>query len=209
MFSRYANDVGADGAIALPPYVIKPDLDGLVAYYKAVSDAMDGPIFIQNFDPPLGSSLSPEFIKRLITETPNIKYVKEEMMPCGHSVSALLKECEGVLSGVFTGFSGRWFIDELNRGAAGTMPACQFTDVMVTLYERYRKGEIEGARKIHTAVLPLLNMEQLHGVVFCKEILKRRGIFTSTKSRCPGGLDAFDLKEIDRLLDDVEEWFRI
>ena len=208
MFSRFSNDIGADGAIALPPYVIKPDLNGLVDYYSAVAEAIDGPVFIQNFDPPLGSSLSPQFVQSLLKDIPNVSYVKEEMMPCGHSVSALMQTCGDELHGVFTGFSGRWFIDELNRGVAGTMPACQFTDVMVSLYERYRSGDVEGAREIHTKVLPLLSIEQLHGVVFCKEILKRRGVIDSTFTRCPGKLDRYDAAEIDRLMPDIEEWFR-
>ena len=207
MFSRFSSEVGADGVIALPPYVIKPNLNGLVDYYRAVAAAIDGPVFIQNFDPPLGSSLSPQFIQKLLIDIPNISYVKEEMMPCGHSLSALIETCGDELHGTFTGFSGRWFINELNRGASGTMPACQFTDVMVTLYERFRAGDIEGAREMHTALLPLVNIENLYGVIFCKEILKRRGIITTTYTRAPGRLDRHDHAEIDRLLQDVEGWF--
>ena len=208
MFSRFANDVGADGAIALPPYVIKPDLNGLVDYYRAVAAAIDGPVFVQNFDPPLGSSLSPQFIQELMLEIPNIRYVKEEMMPCGHSLTALIETCGEELLGTFTGFSGRWFINELNRGASGTMPACQFTDVMVTLYESYRSGDIEEAREIHNAILPLINIETLHGVIFCKEILKRRGLISTAFTRAPGKLDRYDHGEIDWLLKNVERWFR-
>lgn len=207
MFSTFSREVGADGAIALPPYVLKPDLEGLVAYYRAISDAIQGPVFIQNFDPPLGSSLSPQFIQKLLLDIPNISYVKEEMMPCGHSVTALIETCGDELHGVFTGFSGRWFIDELKRGASGTMPACQFTDVMVKLYERFRQGDEEGAREIHRALLPLISIEGLHGVIFCKEILKRRGIIASTYTRAPGKLDRYDQAEIDRLLKDVEPFY--
>ena len=207
MFSRFANDIGADGAIALPPYVIKPDLNGLVDYYHKVAAAIDGPVFVQNFDPPLGSSLSPQFIQKLMLETPNIRYVKEEMMPCGHSLTALLETCGDELHGTFTGFSGRWFINELNRGASGTMPACQFTDVMATLYERYRSGNVEGATEVYNAILPLINIENLYGVIFCKEILKRRGVIASAFTRAPGKLDRYDHREIDRMLKDVEGWF--
>ncbi len=203
MFSRFSEDVGADGAIALPPYVLKPSLDGLVDYYRRVAGVISGPVFIQNFDPPLGASLSPQFIQKLILDIPNVDYVKEEMMPGGHSVTALMETCGDELKGIFTGFSGRWFIDELNRGVNGTMPACQFTDVMVKLYERYRAGDVEGAREIHTRLLPLISIENLHGVIFCKEILKRRGIIKSTYTRAPGSLDRYDHTEIDRLLQDV------
>ncbi len=207
MFSRYSREAGADGAIALPPYILKPGLEGLVDYYRQVAEAMGKPVFIQNFDPPLGSSLSPEFIRQLLLDIPHVEYIKEEMMPGGHSVTALLETCGDELHGVFTGFGGRWFVDELNRGVSGTMPACEFTDVLVRLYERYRSGDVEGAREIHSRLLPLINLESLYFVIFCKEILKRRGLIESTYTRAPGRLDRFDHGEIDRLLLDVEELF--
>ncbi len=207
MFSRYSRAAGADGAIALPPYILKPGLDGLADYYRQVAEAMGKPVFIQNFDPPLGSSLSPEFIRQLLLDIPHVEYIKEEMMPGGHSVTALLETCGDELHGVFTGFGGRWFVDELNRGVSGTMPACEFTDVLVRLYERYRAGDVEGAREVHNRLLPLINLESLYGVIFCKEILKRRGLIRSTYTRAPGRLDRFDHGEIDRLLLDVEELF--
>ena len=207
MFSRYSNEAGADGGIALPPYVLKPNLEGLVDYYSRVSEAMGKPMFIQNFDPPLGSSLSPQFIRQLLLDIPNVKYIKEEMMPCGHSATALLETCGNELHGIFTGFGGRWLIDELNRGVSGTMPACEFTDVLVRLYKTYRSNDIEGAREIHRRLLPLINIANLYGVTFCKEILKRRGLIDSTYTRAPGTLDKYDLEEIDRLIQNVEELY--
>ncbi len=204
MFSRYSSLAGADGAIALPPYILKPSLDDLVDYYRQISEAMGKPIFIQNFDPPLGSSLSPEFIQKLLIEIPHVEYIKQEMMPCGHSISELLKTCGNELRGVFTGFGGRWFIDDLNRGASGTMPACEFTDVLVQLYNHYRSDDVETARGIFKKLLPLINMESLYGISFCKEILKRRGLITSTYTRAPGKLDSYDLGEIDSLIQEVE-----
>ena len=73
MFSRHAREAGADGAIALPPYVLKPGLDGLVDYYRQIAEAMGKPVFIQNFDPPLGSSLPPAFIRDLLLDIPNVQ----------------------------------------------------------------------------------------------------------------------------------------
>ena len=66
--SRHANDIGADAVIALPPYVRKPNLDGIYAYYKAISDAIDISIFIQNAAPPLGAGLSASFVVKLAHE---------------------------------------------------------------------------------------------------------------------------------------------
>ena len=44
-------------------------------------------------------------------------------------------------------------------------------------------------------------------MIFCKEILKRRGLIGSTYTRAPGKLDRHDLAEIDRLIRDVEELY--
>jgi dihydrodipicolinate synthase/N-acetylneuraminate lyase len=58
-------------------------------------------------------------------------------------------------------------------------------------------------------LLPLINYERLHGVAVYKEVLYRRGIFTTTASRAPGkALDAADRAELDAILADVEPLFK-
>jgi dihydrodipicolinate synthase/N-acetylneuraminate lyase len=50
----------------------------------------------------------------------------------------------------------------------------------------------------------------MHGVAAYKEVLYRRGIFATTRSRAPGAvLDADDRRELDAILEDVGALFTI
>jgi 4-hydroxy-tetrahydrodipicolinate synthase len=193
----------------MPPYIAKKGLGGIFEYYQAIAGAVDLPVFVQNAAPPLGSALPPAFVARLVREIGNVQYVKEEVPPSGHSISAVVAACGREALGVFGGAGGRYLIEELRRGAAGNMPACQFTDVLVEVYTRYLRGDEEGARRLHTQFLPLINLSVGEGAVM-KEVLRRRGIFETTLSRVPRPtLDAHDLAELEQALTSVSSHFKI
>ena len=46
--SREAAAAGADGLMVLPPYLLKPDADGLVHYYRAIAEAVPIPVMVQD-----------------------------------------------------------------------------------------------------------------------------------------------------------------
>ncbi len=109
------------------------------------------------------------------------------------------------------GMAGRFLLDEYRRGACGTMPACEVTDVDVAIWERLEAGDLDGARRLHNRLLPLLNLEWLYGVSVYKEVLVRRGVIASATMRDPGAypLDGSDLAELDAILADVGELFTL
>jgi len=39
-YARYAEEVGADAVIAMPPYIFRQDFETVYAYYKAINDAV-------------------------------------------------------------------------------------------------------------------------------------------------------------------------
>ena len=148
----------------------------------------------------MGSSLKPDFIAKMVREIENVKYVKEEFMPPPHSISADIKACKDAVKGVFGGFGGRYIIEELKRGAVGNMPTCEYTEIIVEVYNRYVKDDEEGARELHKELMAL---QRIIGVSMnaVKEVLKRRGIIEASYSRIPSAtLDEFDQREIERNL---------
>ena len=210
-FARHAKQAGADAVIAMPPYVRKPNMDGVYAYYRALAEATDLPIFIQNYPLPVGVPMSAEFMARLIREIPHIAYIKEEIQPTTHAVSASLRLAGDRLKGVFGGAAGRHMMDEMRRGACGTMPACDVTDAHVAVWEAYERGDKAGARRLFNQLLPLLNLEFQYSVHVYKEVLKRRGIIRSAYVRAApiNGLDACDHQELDEVLKDIAPLFRV
>jgi 4-hydroxy-tetrahydrodipicolinate synthase len=108
------------------------------------------------------------------------------------------------------GIAGRYLLDEYRRGACGTMPACEATDLHVQVWEALEAGEARRARDLHTRVLPLLNFEALMPGVY-NAILKRRGVIASDYVRHSGGspLDALDHQELSAIFADLRDLFRL
>jgi len=208
-FARHAREIGADAVIAMPPYVRKAAPDEIVDYFRAVAGAAELPVFIQNYSAPIGTPLSAAFMLRLVREIDGIEYVKEETLPAGHVMSALLAEGEPRLRGVMGGMAGRFLLDEFARGACGTMPACEVTDVHVALWNALEAGELAQARSIYNRLIPLLNIEWLYGAAVYKEVLRRRGVIDGATMRVAGvqTLDAHDHRELDAILADISPLF--
>ncbi len=78
--SRQAQDLGAAMVMIMPPYhgaTIRIGEPGIFAFYRAVSDAIDIPIMIQDA-PVSGTALSAPFLARMATEIPHVAYFKIE-----------------------------------------------------------------------------------------------------------------------------------
>jgi 4-hydroxy-tetrahydrodipicolinate synthase len=73
------------------------------------------------------------------------------------------------------------------------------------------QGNKEAARRVFNALLPVVNIETVFGVALVKEILRRRGIINSAAVRKPDSpsLDSFDLRELERTLDEVRPYWRV
>lgn len=208
--SRYAQQMGADGIMAMPPHIFHPDAAGCYQYYKVLSDALDIPICIQNYIGPLGTPMSPELMVRMCRDLPCVQYIKEETQPEPRQLSSTIAAAGDQCKGVFGGQGGIYLLDEYRRGAIGNMPACQATDVQVAIWNKLEAGDEAGARKLFNQHLPLINYERLYGVAVYKEILYRRGVFATRVSRQPGAvLDDADRTELDAILADVAPLFTV
>jgi 4-hydroxy-tetrahydrodipicolinate synthase len=210
--ARHAQRHGAAAVNSMPPHVLHPDSEGCHAYYQALGAAVDLPVVIQNFYPPLGTPMGAEQVMRLVRDLPNAPYVKEETLPEPLRISQLLAAAVGEprLRGVFGGQGGLFLLDELRRGAAGNMPACHAVDALVRVWDAWKAGDEARAQALHNRLLPLLNLERCYGgTPVYKEVLRRRGVIRSSVFRSPSpSLDAAALREIDRTLADVADLFR-
>ncbi len=212
LYAKYAKQVGADAVIAMPPYGVRlTDPESIFAFYQAVADAVDDlPVFVQNWSGPAGTAMSAPHVVRLLQQIDNVSYIKEETSSAGHMMTDILAaagdDCEGVMGGV----GGRFMLDEYRRGACGTMPACQVTDVHVTIWNALEAGNLDKARRTFNRLLPLLNMEAAFAGALYKEVLKRRGVIANATMRGRrDALDQFDHQELDAILRDVSELYSI
>jgi 4-hydroxy-tetrahydrodipicolinate synthase len=192
---------GAIAAMIMAPLRAGQDIPAQTAFFRAVAAACPIPIMLQNAPPPNGAGLAPAAIAAIVAEVPLIRFVKEETLPCGQHVSAILSSCAGKLDAVFGGAGARYVMDELARGAAGTMPALELVDAHVRLYRAWREGRKEEARRLYNASLPLLMFQAIFRVRATKEVLRRRGLLANAAARAAGpALDADDMRELTMLL---------
>jgi dihydrodipicolinate synthase/N-acetylneuraminate lyase len=213
LYARHAREAGADAVIAMPPYGVRlVDAESVFAFYRAVAAAAgELPVFIQNWSGPAGTAMSAPQLVRLLTEIETVSYLKEETVGASHMMTAVLEAAGDACQGIMGGIGGRYLLDEHRRGACGTMPACQATDVHAAIWNALDAGREDEARRIFNRLLPLLNMEAAFGVALYKEVLKRRGVIahTTTRGGAAPALDAFDHRELDAILRDVSELFTV
>lgn len=203
-YAEYCEKVGADSVIAMPPYVLVPDFERIHAYYKAISEAVSLPVWIQNVGL---APLSVDQIVTLCTELTNVSWVKEELAPTPRSIGRLAARKCPAIKGIMGGVGGRLLITERARGAKGVVHACQFCDVVQRVWELLDEGKTTEGETLFEHVLPALVAESTFGMGFAKEIMVRRGVLKNNRVRSQGrSLDPDDMMETDRIWRRIEPY---
>jgi 4-hydroxy-tetrahydrodipicolinate synthase len=73
---RHAKATGADAALVVTPYYVRPSQEGLFLHYKAINDAVELPVFVYNVPGRSGVDISNDTLARL-AQLPNIVGVKD------------------------------------------------------------------------------------------------------------------------------------
>jgi len=200
--AREAAALQVSGVMSMVPFVkhfFSPDMGYIIRHFQEIAKASGHlPIIMQNAR--IGHPIPLASLPTLLQEVPTIKYLKQETGPSTHQLSAALEAVGKQLDGVFAGIGGVYLITELDRGAAGSMPAPPFVDVLVQVYRHYLTGEREQARALLSRLGSLFTYELLYNVSIIKEILRRRGVIEHITCRVPAPhLDSSDISIIDEL----------
>ena len=202
--------LGAAAAMVMAPARLAGDVAGLIEHYRRIGEATAVPLMLQNAPPPTGGGFDAAAVAQVVARVPAVRYVKEEAMPCGQRITMLLAREDLAaaphFAGVLGGAGARYLLDELARGAIGTMPACELTDVHVRMVAAWRAGDSTLARMLYNRTLPLLNFQAVFRWAATKEVLKRRGVIDDASVRAPGPrLDAQDQLELDTMLAEIDD----
>ena len=204
LYSRRAEELGADAVMVRPPTYVTMDADEAALYFTTVADAVALPVFVQDQTP---APVAPALAVRLARERENLCYYKTEHRPTVPRLAEAVKlrGDSGLI--VFGGMGGVFLLEEVRRGAVGTMPACTMPDVFVRIWRMWHDGDREGAeREFHRYAALLRTLEQGIGPAawLYKHMLVRRGIFKSATTRRPAPPpDAEQYRELDQLMDEV------
>jgi len=107
---------------------------------------------------------------------------------------------------IFGGLGGMFLLEELRRGAAGTMTGFAFTEVLIAIYDAYASGDKAEATRIFDHYLPLIRFENqpVINLTIRKEFLCRRGAIAHATPRNPfAPIDAGTHDEISWVLQRV------
>jgi len=149
--TRYAKEVGADGALLITPYYNKPTPAGQIAHYKLIAEETGIPIMLYNVPSRTGTNIMPETVAEL-AKIPNIVAVKEAAGSVDQ-VSAIRSLCDiAVLSG-----DDSLTLPMMAVGATGvvSVAANVAPAPIAQMCAEFDKGNLAEAQRLHFELLPL------------------------------------------------------
>ena len=204
-YAREARARGAHSVMLSAPPLSRPNDDAVRRHYLRVAEAVpELPVVIQDL-PTLGVWMSAELIGRMASEAPNLRVVKLEEEPTAPKVGRLVAVNPELR--VLGGLGGEMLIEELRRGAVGTMTGFGYPEVLVAIMRDWRAGNQAAAIERFHRWMPLIRFEnqQLLNLPIRKRIYMRRGAIASDKLRAPGPLlDQQTISDLDDLIARVQ-----
>ncbi|NGN63111.1 dihydrodipicolinate synthase family protein [Streptomyces sp. A7024] len=176
---------GADALMVLPPYLAKPNAQQLVDFYGAIGERAGVHVMVQDAagvtGVPMPVSLITEFGKLA-----GVDSVKVEAAPTAPKIDAVVAAAPEGFE-VLGGQNAFFLLEELAAGAVGTMPACEFTDVLRGVLDDWTAGRTAAAHATYERLLPLIRFGMQPGLAWAvhKEVLVRRGIIEDAAVRMP------------------------
>ncbi|HEY7025861.1 MAG TPA: dihydrodipicolinate synthase family protein [Candidatus Limnocylindrales bacterium] len=206
VFAREARAVGAHSVMLSAPPLTRPNDDAVRRHYFRVAEAVpELPVVIQDL-PTLGVWMSADLIARMAAEAPNLTVVKVEEEPSAPKVGRLLAANPDLR--VLGGLGGEMLVEELRRGAVGTMTGFGYPEVLVAIMRDWRAGSEDAAVERFHRWMPLIRFEnqQLLNLPIRKRIYMKRGAIRSDKLRAPGPLlDEQTIRDLDDVLARIED----
>ncbi len=199
--SRRAVSLGARAIMVGPPKLARSSDAALRRHYLSIASAVDVPIVVQDYPPASGVFMTVEFLASIGEEAPQCRFVKLEDDPSPPKIGELLAANPAVR--VFGGLGGVMLLEELRRGAIGTMTGFAFPDILVEICRRHFEGDRQGAAEVFDRFCPLIRFENQAriNIALRKHIFQKAGVIASAHVRSPGAtLDRGTIADLDDLL---------
>ena len=195
---REAGSLGAIAAmVSAPPLIRNTDL--LPEFFAALAGE-DLPLVIQDEPAATGVIMS---VSDLVTclEASGSRTVKLEDPPTPSKISRVLSVDPGL--DVFGGLGGTSALNELRRGACGTMTGFAFPEILAAIRRSVEAKDVDAAARTFDRYLPLIQFEAqpVVGLAIRKEQLRRRGVIATGRTRSlVSAIDHITAAELDDVL---------
>lgn len=153
--SQKAKELGADVLSIITPSFAAASQEELIQHYETVANAVDMPILLYNIPARTGNALAPATVQKL-SQVANIVGAKDS----SGNFDNILQYIEKTRGGdkPFTVLSGNdsLILWTLLAGGQGAIAGCAnvFPHTMVSIYEKFIAGDLEGARKAQDSIRP-------------------------------------------------------
>lgn len=153
--SRKAKELGADVLSIITPSFAAASQEELIRHYETVANAVDMPILLYNIPARTGNALAPATVQKL-SQVANIVGAKDS----SGNFDNILQYIEKTRGGdkPFTVLSGNdsLILWTLLAGGQGAIAGCAnvFPHTMVSIYEKFIAGDLEGARRAQDSIRP-------------------------------------------------------
>ena len=152
---RGALAAGASALMVVTPYYSRPTQDGILDYYKAVSDALDADLVLYEIPYRTGISLAPDTVARL-AETTRIVAMKACNQDPGQQMRVM--RAAGTSISILTGEEDVFPL-HMAMGAKGGLLAtsCIFPRIWNRIYQLASSGATEQAIELHATLRPAID----------------------------------------------------
>ncbi len=199
--SEAAFAAGAEGVMIAPPPLDDKSDPAILALYSEIAETISGAIVVQDFPPINDVIMSPAVLAQIAEAIPNARYLKLEDPPLMQKIDAIRQLTDKFE--IFGGLGGMFLLEELQRGASGTMTGFAFSEILVAVYDAFKDGRLSEAETIFDKYVPLIRYENQPQInlTIRKAILHRRGAIANPTPRPPfNPIDAGTQEEINWLL---------
>ncbi len=172
--TKYAKDAGADAALIVTPFYLKPADRGIYEHFDTIASQVDLPIILYNIPQASGVLLSWQIVEDLAL-IPNIVGLKDSSGQLSYILAVLEKVRDKI--NVMCGH------DEIVTGALAVgcsgaiLASANFMpDIWLQVYNAVQKGNLQTARELQLKVQKIARIIVKSGAVGAKEALNMMGI---------------------------------
>lgn len=153
MLTQRAQELGVDAVSVITPYFLALSQEEIYAHYREIAAAVDIPIILYNIPMRTGNAIDHKTLNQL-GKIQNIIGIKDSS---GNFDNCLryIEETKGqvaVLSG-----NDSLILSTLIAGGTGGISgvANLFPEILVSIYELWKKGDLEGAKQAQSSLRPI------------------------------------------------------
>ena len=178
--ARMAADMGADGVSVLQPMFLKPTDDELYLHFKTIAGAVPGtPVLLYNNPGRTGYSLSAPLVGRLANDVENIVGIKDSSGDMTLTSEFVRLTKTGKKDFKVFGGKDTLIYGALAHGADGAIAttANMFPELVVSIYEKYRAGDLKGSLEAQFLLNPVrISMDRASFPVATKDMARLMGL---------------------------------